>query len=842
MSKLVDPTICPDCRTPLLADGSCPACGLRLTGPLAVELWQTMQRADVLVEQLRRTTRPLPAPSASASAMSPRPSRPLPQVGSPATSPRPARRRLPAASVPMVLLALGGLCLLVSAVVFVAVTWSDLGIGARTAILALVTALVAAGAAAVVRRELRWAAETLWAVTSGMLAVDVLGARSAGLLGLDRLAERHVVGLLGLVEVVVGVGVAAWSRTRPTGRLTAPQVAAAGGLLACAAAEAWAAPRAAVALSVAVPVLAVGGYLVRQAAPWTARAAAVLAAASWLFLVGEGLDRLSTSTGDRAWWVHVEGWPLLVAAAWAAAATHARRLDALLARAVSSLAPAARSVLAAAALACVGLFVTGPLADPTVDLLVAAAVVAALGALGGLAAPVWARGASALAATGAGLLTLWLVGRPWATLVLLRADGQATPGANAPVLPGGGPAPWTSLPIAAAVLLATWGAASVLPPTTRVLMREGIVPAAAPALTGLAVATAVLTAGAPLGAAAVAFVVALVAAAAAAVWQQGRPAVEVTALAAFAVVAAAALRLALSSTLLTALVATLLAALLGAGPRLLAPAHLWGVGRAVLTVAAVACGTLAVVGWADLADASRTAVVFAVAGYTAAVGLAARALGLDRPGRATVELAALLVGLGAVAASPTPATAGLVATVVGSAVCLVAVLDEDREYVGWVGAVVLGAAAALRVAADVRAPEVVSLPAAVLLVAVGAWRMRRSPATSSFRALGSGLALALLPSLLLALDEPVSVRGALVGTAALAVLAAGVALHWAAPFLAGATTTALLAVRHLWPVAEALPRWVSFGAVGLVLLLVGITWEARRRDLAATARYLRALR
>jgi hypothetical protein len=352
----------------------------------------------------------------------------------------------------------------------------------------------------------------------------------------------------------------------------------------------------------------------------------------------------------------------------------------------------------------------------------------------------------------------------------------------------------------------------------------------------------VVTAGAPLGAAAVAFVVALLAAAAAAVWQQGRPPVELATVTALAVVAAPALRLALSATLLTALVATLVAMVLGVGQRLLSPAHLWGAGRTLLVVAAVACGTLAVIGWADLADASTSTLAFAVAGYAAAVGLAARFLGLDHPGRATVELAALLVGLGAVAASPTAATAGLVATLVGSAVCLVAVLDASRGYAGWVGASVLGAATALRVAADVRTPEVVSLPAAVVLIAVGVWRMHRAPSTSSFRALGSGLTLALTPSLLLALDEPVSVRGALVGTAALAVLAAGVALRWATPFLAGASTTAVLAVRHLWPVAEALPRWVSFAAVGLVLLLVGITWEARRRDLAATARYLRALR
>lgn len=830
MSKLVDPTICPDCRATLLADGTCPGCGLRLAGPLAVELWQAMQHADSLVERLRAAGQPVAAPVPAVRT-------PVPPAATPGRRPS----RLPSASVPMVLLALGGLCLLVSAVVFVAVTWSDLGIGARTAILALVTSFVATGAAAVTRRGLRWAAETLWVVTSGMLALDVLGARSAGLLGLDQLAGRHVTALLGLLELALGVAVATWSRNRPTGRLVAPQVVAAGGLLMLTSAEAWAAGRTAVALSVAVPVLAGVAFLARRVVPLTGIGAGVLASVSWLLLVGDGLGRLASSPGDRVWWSQLEGWPLLVAAALVAGAAQAGNLDEVLGRADASLAALARPAAAAAALGCVALVVEGPLGDPTVDLLVGAAVVAALGALARILPAVWARGSAALAGTGGVVLALWLLGRAWALLELLPADGHEAIDARLPLLTDG-PAPWTAIPVAAAVLTACWGAASVLPAAARSMLLDGVVPGVAPALAGLAVATTTLTAGAPLGVAALAFLVALAAAAAAVAWQQGKPLVELATLVAFALVVAPALRLALASTLLTAVLATLLAVVLAVGHRLLRPAWLWSAGTTLLAVAAVLGGALAVASWADLADASVATRAFALAGYSAAVGLTVRFLALDRAGRGLVELVALLVGLGAVALAPTAGTAGLVATVVGSAVCLVAVLDGDRTWVGWVGAAVLGAATVLRVAADVRAPEVVSLPAAALLLAAGGWRMGRSAGASSFRALGSGLALALLPSLLLALDEPVSLRGALVGMAAIAALAVGVALHWAAPFLAGAATTAVLAVRHLWPVAEALPRWITFGAVGLALLFVGITWEARRRDLAATTRYLRALR
>jgi hypothetical protein len=58
----------------------------------------------------------------------------------------------------------------------------------------------------------------------------------------------------------------------------------------------------------------------------------------------------------------------------------------------------------------------------------------------------------------------------------------------------------------------------------------------------------------------------------------------------------------------------------------------------------------------------------------------------------------------------------------------------------------------------------------------------------------------------------------------------------------GALATGVLALRHLQPVAEAVPRWISLGGLGLVLLLVGVTWEARRRNMENAQRYLTALR
>jgi hypothetical protein len=202
----------------------------------------------------------------------------------------------------------------------------------------------------------------------------------------------------------------------------------------------------------------------------------------------------------------------------------------------------------------------------------------------------------------------------------------------------------------------------------------------------------------------------------------------------------------------------------------------------------------------------------------------------------------VLVGLGAVVMSPDSETTAMVLTVLGSAVAAVSVIHRDRAAAGWVGAAVLFFATAIRVDLGVDAPELYTLPAAAVLVGAGMWRLQTDPRVSSTSALGSGLTLALVPSLLLALDEPVTLRGALIAAGGIAVLALGVARRLAAPLVLGALTTALLAVRHLEPYAEALPRWITLGAVGLALLGVGVTWEARLNNLQAAKRYLTGLR
>ena len=197
MTTYADPTRCPDCRASLPeAPQICRRCALPLTGPDAVELFTTLQHADRLLAVLRQQAS-TGAASGSRSPSVPRTApgsllgdvTPYPASGPDSCPPRPpvapahGGTRLTGASVPRILLTLGALCLLVAAVTFLAVAWSWLGVGGRTAVLLVLTAGALGGADVFARRGLRMAAEALTVVGLGLVALDVVGARHAGWLG-----------------------------------------------------------------------------------------------------------------------------------------------------------------------------------------------------------------------------------------------------------------------------------------------------------------------------------------------------------------------------------------------------------------------------------------------------------------------------------------------------------------------------------------------------------------------------------------------------------------------------------------------------------------------------------
>ncbi len=87
-----------------------------------------------------------------------------------------------------------------------------------------------------------------------------------------------------------------------------------------------------------------------------------------------------------------------------------------------------------------------------------------------------------------------------------------------------------------------------------------------------------------------------------------------------------------------------------------------------------------------------------------------------------------------------------------------------------------------------------------------------------------------MPSLLASLGGTDLTRPLLLGLAALAVLLVGARTGLRAPLAVGGTVLLVDALDLLGPYAAALPRWLSLGGAGALLLVVGATYEQRRRD------------
>jgi hypothetical protein len=218
---------------------------------------------------------------------------------------------------------------------------------------------------------------------------------------------------------------------------------------------------------------------------------------------------------------------------------------------------------------------------------------------------------------------------------------------------------------------------------------------------------------------------------------------------------------------------------------------------------------------------------------------------------AALEAGSLVAGTDVALAGLDAARTGTVAdwtavylTVGGSAATLIALLRADRRPAGWLGGALLAAATWVRLAdLGVEAPEPYTLPSAVALLVTGVVHLRRHPDSSTLTVLSPGLALALVPSLLWVLDDPVSVRAVLLGAACLGLLLAGVQLGWGAPIAHASLVGALLVLREAGPyVGGSVPRWALIGLAGALLLVLGTTWERRLQEARAVAGYLRRLR
>ncbi|MFC5917520.1 SCO7613 C-terminal domain-containing membrane protein [Streptomyces pulveraceus] len=259
------------------------------------------------------------------------------------------------------------------------------------------------------------------------------------------------------------------------------------------------------------------------------------------------------------------------------------------------------------------------------------------------------------------------------------------------------------------------------------------------------------------------------------------------------------------------------------------------IAQAVPACGAVVCATvLARAAGASLGlDGHRAApVLLVVPAVTALLGARLR----SRPVALPVELTGAVAAVAAVLmALPDRPFLALVLALSGVLAAGTAVRAERRPVAGYLAVALFVLATWVRLSASgVSAPEAYTLPVTVPALAIGVLRRRHDPEASSWTAYGAGLAATLVPSLFAAWADPHWERPLLLGVAALAITLAGARLRLQALLLLGGAVLALDAVHELAPyvvqVVGALPRWLPPALAGVLLLVVGATYEQRLRD------------
>ena len=233
------------------------------------------------------------------------------------------------------------------------------------------------------------------------------------------------------------------------------------------------------------------------------------------------------------------------------------------------------------------------------------------------------------------------------------------------------------------------------------------------------------------------------------------------------------------------------------------------------------------------------AVSLAVVG-AAGIGLACRYVGqsLERVVMSTAACAVLLAEIIAVLVEADTAT-GVVLTIAAAPLVAYGMNPARRPGLVVAGLLLIIANTAFVLASGATTVEWFTVPPAVVMLAIGILAWRNQP---SWVFLGPGLLIGLAPSTLLADSNDNWVRVTLVVAAALAVILVGVHRGLQAPFVIGAAVLAKVGVWQFLEVAPLIPRWITLGAAGAVLLAVGATYERRLTQAKQAARWLSALR
>ena len=759
----------------------------------------------------------------------------------PSASFSPPRPEASAPRVQNVLLLLGGVLLTIAAMVFTLVSWGDLGITARSAVLGAVTLATLAAPVPLLKRGLRSTAESLAGLGLALTVLDAYALHEVALADTDGTAYTAVASAV-LAGVWLGYGLLPGT-TALRLPLPAALVSAQFPLLLCA----LAADAGAHGITAALLVTAALDTVVALRMPsGSVRVVAVVGAygtGSWGALAAGWLSWTATgpSAAARAAALLLLGTTIAVGAAWAGGRTTARTAD----DQDTGRGQAVGLAVAAGLLAVTALGGTARTVLPdtwTVPAHLACGIALLAVVRAGRLPDALRRGA--LWASGAvqALAALWTL--PVVSVAVLGASARAerawtgapadTRAAVTPELPW--PPDATAVPVVLAAVAAvlalavrdtawrpralvgalclSWATVMTLPAVLELPYTVGLSVYGVTTAGALVVATLVSPTTDPAS--------------------ESTPSetpqaahIRLTAAQLALVTSFSLALLSLASQTATLTVLSLLTALFAAAATrtrlapLTAPA-------ALAHATALACATGAAAGWTAASTALLVLVVPAVAAL-----LAPR---LDGP-RTTVpvEATGAAAGLLAIGLAVTdPPLLALVLALCGVITAGTAV-RPDRRPLGYAATALFVLATWVRLASwDIATPEAYTLPVTVPALLVGALRRRRDPRASSWIAYGPGLAATLVPSLLAAWGDPGWTRPLLLGAAALAVTLLGARHHLQAPLLLGGSVLALVALHELAPyiaqVAGTLPRWVPPALVGLLLLALGATYEQRIRD------------
>ena len=716
-------------------------------------------------------------------------------------------------SVPKVLLTLGAGCLLVAAMVFLAVTWSVLGVGGRTATLVAFTAIAGGFTRWTAGRGLRGGTESLGLVTLGLLSFDLIGANSAGWFG-DPSNSTFTV-ILGAVLAAAATGACLVLRRTPSGAFTSGEVMA--GIATAAVAVgltsgSWGADEGR-ALVATVVTLAGAVALNRLSLVVGAVGAGLVGSLCWLALAAMGLVRLGDHASISEVWGDLQAWPALAAAAIAGALVAVRRLPLLV-----------RQGAGATAVALVVAVVVAPSWDESENVIALTVVVVLLlaaAALWALPKP-WSATAS-LTLLVSGTVSLGLAAALGGVAIGRLTDAAVEGGRFLDRLPAADDFELDAWLLPLVVLALCAGVAAVARFSGANLPWLRIAPI-------VAVPTVVLTAASysvPIW-----LVVAALLGSGIAFALRRLPVESAIAL-------VAGLWVSIHSD---GLMAIALGLVMVGATWLLMKDQRDEVQLASGIIAQLALGA-SVWTWVDLLDRpGEWAAAFGI-GAVAVVALAVRKLGLEiGAGAATGAL--FLAGASVAPEDQVWTWVAVYLTIAGAATCAQSLLRDDRRELGWVGGLLLAMATWVRLGdIGVHEPEPYTLPSALALVVVGLLYLRRKPGASTLQALSPGLALALVPSLLWVLAEPGTIRSAILGLGCLVLVVAGAQLRWTAPLVIAGAVGALVVLRYAAPyVQETVHPWILFGFAGVLLVAMGVTWEQRVREARRVFGYVRALR